>query len=298
MWLEDTSKRTDNRHHPERRSYTGAFVAVFMLLALLFVSNLYTLSNLNSARQSLASLQGDLYKRIATLQTMDERLSAKFSGVEDHHAEQMDALKTELDRAARQAKTSGSEVLDRARGMVAHVQAEHQHEVSELKKQIAQKADNEAVVLLNRDVSKTKEDASATQRTVSVLAKDLAVARSELGDLVAADHDDIGGLHQLADRNQYQFALTKDRKRMVDGVGLILKRTDLKQHRFSLDLVVNDQQIRNQNHNLGQPIIFYLGDMKRPCELVIMEVGADTAKGYISAPRTVTETNASNNAGT
>jgi hypothetical protein len=297
MSLKETPERSESRHHPERRSYTGAFVAVFMLLGLLFVSNLYTLSNLNSARQSLTSVQHDLYKRIATLQSMDERLSAKFSMVEDHHAEQMDALKKELDGAARQVKTSSGEVLNRARGMVARVQTEHQREVSDLKKQIAQKADNEAVVLLGRDVSETKADASATQRTVSVLAKDLAVARSELGDLVASDHDDLGGLHQLSDRNSYQFALTKDRKQIVDGIGLILKRTDLKQHRFSLDLIVNDQQIRNQNHNLGQPIIFYLGDTKRPCELVIMEVGADTVKGYISAPRTPTQTNASNNAG-
>ena len=166
--------------------------------------------------------------------------------------------------------------------------------MDDLKKQIAQKADSEAVVLLNHDVSEAKANASTTQRTVTVLAKDLAVARSELGDLVATDRDDLGGLHQLADRNHYEFELTKDRKQIVDGIGLILKRTDLKQHRFNLDLIVNDQQIRNQNQNLGQPIIFYVGDMKRPCELVIMEVGADTVKGYISAPKMPVQTNASN----
>ena len=69
MSFEEAPRGTENRHHPERRSYTGAFVAVFMLLALLFVSNLYTLSNLNSARLSLTGLQHDLYKRIATIQS-------------------------------------------------------------------------------------------------------------------------------------------------------------------------------------------------------------------------------------
>jgi hypothetical protein len=294
MSIEEAPRGTESGHHPERRSYTGAFVAVFMLLALLFVSNLYTLSNLNSARQSLNSLQHDLYKRIAIVQSMDDRLAAKFSVVEDRHSEQMDALNKELDRAARQLGASSGQVLDRARGMVVHLQTEQQRQVDDLKKQIAQKADSEAVVLLNRNVSEAKADANTTQRTVTVLAKDLAVARSQLGDLVAADHDDLGGLHQLADRNRYEFALTKDRKQMVDGIGLILKRTDLKQHRFSLNLIVNDQEIRNQNQNLGQPIIFYVGNAKGPCELVVREVGTDTVKGYISAPKIPTQTNASN----
>jgi len=294
MSFEEAPRGTENRHQPERRSYTGAFVAVFMLLALLFVSNLYTLSNLNSARLSLTGLQHDLYKRIATIQSMDDRLAAQFSLVEDRHSEQMNALNKELDQAARQLGASSGQVLDRARGMVVHLQTEQQRQVDDLKKQIDQKADSEAVVLLNHDVSEAKANASTTQRTVTVLAKDLAVARSELGDLVATDRDDLGGLHQLADRNHYEFALTKDRKQIVDGIGLILKRTDLKQHRFNLDLIVNDQQIRNQNQNLGQPIIFYVGDMKRPCELVIMEVGADTVKGYISAPKMPVQTNASN----
>src|SRR5262249_8121251 len=195
---------------------TGAFVAVFMLLGLLFVSNLYTLSNLNSARQSLTSLQRDLYKRITTLQSMDERLSAKFSMVEDHHAERMDALKRELDAAAGKVKSTQVELLDRARSMVQHLQSEHQREVSDLKKQIGQKANNEAVVLLSRDVSEAKADASQTQRTASVLAKDLAVARSEVGDVIGSNHDDLDGLHRLSDRDTYQFALTKDPKEVVN----------------------------------------------------------------------------------
>ena len=196
MSFEEAPRGTENRHHPERRSYTGAFVAVFMLLALLFVSNLYTLSNLNSARLSLTGLQHDLYKRIATIQSMDDRLAAQFSLVEDRHSEQMNALNKELDRAARQLGASSGQVLDRARGMVVHLQTEQQRQVDDLKKQIAQKADSEAVVLLNHDVSEAKANASTTQRTVPVLAKDLAVARSELGDLVATDRDDLGDAYE------------------------------------------------------------------------------------------------------
>ena len=45
-----------------------------MLLALLFVSNLYTLGKLNSARQSLGSFRNDLYKRIASVQGLDSSI--------------------------------------------------------------------------------------------------------------------------------------------------------------------------------------------------------------------------------
>jgi len=291
----ETSERTGSAHHDaERRNYTGAFVAVFMLLALLFVSNLYTLGKLNSSRQAIATLQKDLYKRIANVQDLDEQLATKLTVGEDRHAEQVEALKRELDKAARRLGSSTGQVLNRARTMLAHLQTEQQRQVFDLKQQIAQKADSEDLGLLSRDVSAAKADVGLTQRTMGVLAKDLAIARSELGDIVATDHSDVDGLRQLSDREYYEFALNKNEQQIIGGIGLILKRTDLKQHRFSLNMIVNDQKIRNDNHNLGQPIIFYLGEVKTPCQLVVLEVGYNRVRGYISAPKSLARMERSN----
>jgi len=295
MIPDESPNRTRSTHHDaERRNYTGAFVAIFMLLALLFVSNLYTLGKLNSARQSLGSLRNDLYKRIASVQGLDEQLAAKFTLGEDRHAEQIEALKRELDRAARRLGSNTGQVLNRARTMVAHLQTEQQRQVFDLKQEIAQKADSEDLGVLSRDMSATKADVGITQRTMGVLSKDLAIARTELGDIVATDHSDVDGLRQLSDSEYYEFALNKNEQQIVDGIGLILKRTDLKQHRFSLNMIVNDQEIRNDNQNLGQPIIFYVGELKTPCQLVVLEVGYNTVKGYISAPKNLVRTERSN----
>ena len=272
-------------HDSERRNYTGAFVAVFMLLALLFVSNLYTLGRLNASHQSIANLQNDLYKRLAKMQGLDDQLAAKFTLVEDRHAEEIEALKAELDRAAKRLGSNTGQVLNRARSMVVRLQDEQQRQVTDLKQELAQKADTEELGTLTRNITAARADAGLAQRTVDVLAKDLAVARSELGDLVATDRSDVDGMRQLEDREYYHFELTKNERQVIGGIGLILKRTDLKQHRFSLDMIVNDQQIRNDNQNLGQPIIFYVADLKTPCQLVILEVGYNTVKGYISAPK-------------
>jgi len=285
MTPDESPARVRHTHDTERRNYTGAFVAVFMLLALLFVSNLYTLGRLNASHQAVASLQSDLYKRLAKMQGLDDQLASQFTLVEDRHAEQIEALKAELDRAAKRLGSNTGQVLNRARSMVVRLQDEQERQVTDLKQELAQKAGTVDLGMLSRDVTAARADAGVAQRTVDVLAKDLAVARSELGDLVATDHSDVDGMRQLEDRQYYHFALNKNERQVVGGIGLVLKRTDLKQHRFSLDMIVNDQQIRNDNQNLGQPIIFYVGDLKTPCQLVILEVGYNTVKGYISAPK-------------
>jgi hypothetical protein len=294
MILEESPGKAKKTHEPERRSYTGAFVAVFMLLAFLLVSNIYTLGKLDASRQSLARLQNDLYKRITTIQRMDEQLASRFSLVEDRHAEQIEALRRELDGAARELGSSTGHVLNRARTMLVHLQTDQQKQVYDLKQELAQKADSEDVGLLSRDVSAAKADVGTAQRTVGVLARDLATARTELGDLVATDRSDLEGLRRSSDRDYYEFALLKNQRQTVGGIGLVLKRTDLRLHRFSLNLIVNDQEIRNENQNLGQPIVFYVGDLKAPCQVVIVEVGSNTVKGYISAPKALAQADASN----
>ena len=46
--------------YPQPRNYTGAFVAVSMFLAFLFVADLYTLNKLNASRRSQENLRSAL----------------------------------------------------------------------------------------------------------------------------------------------------------------------------------------------------------------------------------------------
>jgi len=167
----------------------------------------------------------------------------------------------------------------------------------ELKGEIAQKADAQQVGALTQDVSLTKEDLGTTKTKVDTLSKDLGMARSELGTLIARNHNDIETLRKLGERDYFEFTATKNKEEKVAGVGLILKKADIKRHRFNMALLADDMVIRKDNRTVDEPVSFSVGGSKRFYELVINKVDKDKVSGYISTPKGATEVASSSQAG-
>src|SRR5947207_15590036 len=126
--------------YPRPRNYTGAFVAVAMFLAFLFVADLYTLNKLNASRRSQENLRSALGQEIKELKNRNEQLTAKFSLLEDSHARQIGAQRKELDAAAERLGSSTGQVLHPARGTVARRPRGRQSQPDNLEQQLAQKA--------------------------------------------------------------------------------------------------------------------------------------------------------------
>jgi len=271
--------------YPRPRNYTGAFVAVAMFLAFLFVADLYTLNKLNASRRSQENLRSALGQEIKELKNRNEQLTAKFSLLEDSHARQIGALRKELDAAAERLGSSTGQVLDRARVMVADLQRDQQRQADNLVQQLSQKADANDLGELSENVSAAEAELGTTKRTVDVLAKDLGMARSELGTLIATNSSEIRALRELGDRDYYEFTLGKNQVSRVSGIILVLRKTNVRERSFTLNLISNDQEIRTKNRNINEPIYFYVNGLKSPYELVINEVGYNTVKGYISTPK-------------
>jgi chromosome segregation ATPase len=272
-------------HHPHCRNYTGAFVTISMLIAFLFVANLYTLSKLNTARQYENSLRSALSREIKQIKSENDDLAIKYSILEKTQRRQIGHLRSELDGAAKRLGSSTGQVLNRARSMVVSLQKEQDQQADALKEELSQKADAGDVAALTDSVSSAESDLGTTQRTMNVLAKDLGMTRSELGLIAANNHNQIQSLRQACEREYHEFTLVKNRAYHLGAIGLILKKTNTRAQSFSLNLLANDQEIRNKDRNIFEPIFFYVGGLRAPYELVITGVNSNKITGYIGVPK-------------
>ena len=265
------------------RQSSGPWVIVFAVLGLLVLGEIYTLSKVGS----ISSVQAEQASLRAQVQKSNDQLTAKLSSLEDANAQQLDALRTELEAASQKMGKPDGKQLARARAMVAKLEKETQAQNDALKQEMAKNNEQmgQQISSVSQDVAATKSDLGSTKQTVSTLQSDLGMARSGMGTLIARNHDDIETLRKLGQRNYYEFTLTKNQEQTVAGVGLILKKTNVKHHRFNLNLLTNDMAIPKDNRTVLEPVFFATGNSKEFYELVVDKIAQDTITGYISTPK-------------
>jgi len=267
---------------PESSSTRGQFLLILPVLAALIVGELYGIHKINSTRDALEAQQAQTRKQLAA--EFQDQLTSRMSAIENANAQQFDALKDELDSAAKRLGATGGE-LKRARATVAELQNEQHQQAEQLQEELAQKADQQQVGALNQDVSAQRTDLDNTKKALDSVRSDLGMARSEMGTLIARNHDDIEQLRKMGERDYFEFTANRKALARVAGVGLNLTKTNVKQHRFNFDLVVDDVRVEKKGRTINEPIFFYVNGSKRPYELVVNEVKSNEVKGYVSTPK-------------
>jgi hypothetical protein len=279
---------------PNRASGSGVkFAVIFLILAALAVGEIFSVNRMSTLREQLTAQQNQLRDEL-TGQLRDQ-VSNRLTAIEQQNARNLDAVKTEIDQAAKRVGAQGGE-LNRARAMVAQLQDEQRTQTDQLKQELDTKADQQQVGALSQDVTSTKSDLASTKNNVSTLASDLGMARSEMGNLIARNHDDIEYLRKLGDRDYFEFTLTKDQPAKVAGVGLTLKKTNTKRYRFNLTTLADDMTVERKDCTVNSPVYFYVNGSKKAFELVVNRVGSNQVKGYLSTPTGVTVVAASSEA--
>ncbi len=263
--------------------HMAAFVAIFVALALLAIGEVYSLSQISSTRQTFEASQAK------TRSDLSAKMDDQITQLTQSNGQMIDGLKQELDTSAKKMGMTQTE-LRHARASVAklsELQAQEQQEAEQLKSDLAQKADAQQVGALSQDVSATKADLGTTKTQVDTLGKDLGMARSELGTLIATNHNEIAELRRLGERDYYEFTATKGQEAKVAGVGVLLRKANVKQHRFNIALLADDMTIRKDNRTVDEPIFFSVHGAKKFYELVVNKVGPNQVTGYISTPKGV-----------
>ena len=268
---------------PEASSHTPIFLVAFLIMAALAVGEVYSIKQIDAVRDSVTASQA---KERAEL---EDQFSSKVAAVENSSAQALEAMKTELDKTADRMGSTGKQ-LAHARALVTKLQKDQEDQANELKAEISTKADQQQVGALSEDVSATKTDLEQTKKTVSDTRSDLGMARSEFGTLIARNHDDLEQLRKMGERDYYEFTLPRNKQQTVAGVGLVLKKANVKRHQFNVNLVADDMTISKNNRTVNEPIFFAVKDSRRFYEMVVNTVSANEVKGYISTPKGATET--------
>src|SRR4030095_795391 len=116
--------------------------------------------------------------------------------------------------------------------------------------------------------------------------EDLKMARSEMGTLIARNHDEIDQLRRLGERDYIEFTIAgKKNPQRVGKLTVELKGVNEKRGQFSVAMTAEDRRLEKKNRSMNEPIFFYLSGTKIPEELVINQLGKDTVSGYVSVPK-------------
>jgi hypothetical protein len=275
---ETREEQVTNNNSPAPSSHTGMFAIIFLIMAALAVGEIYSIKQINTLHDSVAAAQ------VQTRAQMEQQLSSKVAAVENSSAQSLEAMKAELDHTAQSMGSTGKQ-LQHARTLVTKLQKQQEDQANELKQEIATKADQQQVGALTEDVSAAKTQLDSTKKLVDDTRSDLGMARSQFGTLIARNHDDIEQLRKMGERDYFEFTLPRNKKQTVAGVGLVLKKANVKRHRFNVNLLADDMVIEKKDRTVNEPIFFATGNSKQFYELVVNQVQPDQIKGYISTPK-------------
>ena len=214
----------------------------------------------------------------ATLKQSNEALTQRLAKEDEINQQLQSDLKTVTDKlnmthedlvsARRQTSAVNASVGKKLTGLESSVNT-----------QLATKANVDDVNKLNGDVTGVKGDLDATKNSIQM-------ARSEMGTLIARNHDEIDTLRRMGQRDYYEFTVTrKSGAQKVGSVQVELKDTNTKKNQFTLNVLADDKNFEKKNRSVNEPIFFYTGGSHAALELVVNKVSKTTASGYLSIPK-------------
>src|SRR5712664_4188189 len=150
--------------------------------------------------------------------------------------------------------------------------------------ELATKATSDDVKTVDTKVVGVKTDLDATR-------EDLKMARSEMGTLIARNHDEIDQLRRMGERDYVEFTIVgRNKPQKVGNVTVELKGVNEKRNQFSAAITIEDKQFEKKNRAMNEPIFFYMSGTHIPEEVVINKVGKNTISGYVSIPKANSQT--------
>src|SRR5437867_11456321 len=254
-------------------------LAVAVLGGISLISLGVDWSALNQARNVEQSTQATvkqtneaLTQRLAKADEINQQLQSDVKVV----ADKLNLTQGELITARKQNHKATTAVDLKVTNLATSVKAE-----------LATKANADDVTRLNGDVTGVKSDLDATKNSIQM-------TRSEMGTLIARNHDEIDQLRRMGTRDYFEF--TVQRKGGATKVGSIqieLKDTNTKKNRYTINVLADDNSFEKKDRSVNEPIFFYTGGTRQAIELVVNKVTKSTATGYLSMPKAAGATSAS-----
>jgi small-conductance mechanosensitive channel len=236
-------------------------------------------SALNQAKSTEQATQ-------ATLKQSNEALAQRLAKEDEINQQLQSDLKVVTDKL----KVTHSDLVaarNQNKNATVAVDQKVNNLATSVKAELATKASTDDINKINGDVTGVKGDLDATKNSIQM-------ARSEMGTLIARNHDEIDQLRRMGQRDYFEF--TVQRKGGATKVGTIqieLKDTNTKKNRYTINVLADDNSFEKKDRSVNEPIFFYTGGTRAALELVVNKVTKTTATGYLSVPKAAGATSAS-----
>jgi uncharacterized protein (DUF2141 family) len=219
---------------------------------------------LKTAEQSVQQDMSSLKDRIA----QDEKTNADLQGDLKVVTDKLKITQGQLKKARQEAAKLNDEATLKISALDTSVHTE-----------LATKAGTQDVQNVDTKVTAVSTDLNSTK-------EDLKMAKSEMGTLIARNHDEIDQLRRLGERDYVEFTIAgKNKPQKVGNVTVELKGINQKKNQVNITMVVEDKRFEKKNRALNEPIFFYTSGTRLPEEIVINKVAKDQISGYVSIPK-------------
>ncbi|MGA7920547.1 MAG: hypothetical protein WCA38_12865 [Candidatus Acidiferrales bacterium] len=255
------------------RWVTLLFVIAFVLVAYLLYAGY---SERQAARKGLDDADKKTQALAAELDKTNSRLAD---------------LKGQLEVTSQKLGLTQDE-LAHARSLAQTIKKDQQKNDQQLRAQIGEvQADTTTKFgQVATELSGTKTEADATKADLEATKGKLQSTIGDLGvqsGLIARNHDEVEELKRLGERDIYEFDLNKSNKGLqhVGPIQVVLRKVDTKKYKYTLNVVADDKSIEKKDKTVGEPIQFYVHGARAPYEIVVFDLTKDSAKGYLSTPK-------------
>jgi hypothetical protein len=265
----------------ETPRWVGLAVAVLGALSLLALgvgwSAVNHANSLEQSTQATLKQQNDsVAQRLAKSEDINQQLESDLKVVTD----KLNVTQADLIAARKQNKMAAVNYGKKLDELGTNVNT-----------QLATKANVDDVNKLGGDMTGVKTDLDATKNSIQM-------ARSEMGTLIARNHDEIDQLRRMGQRDYYEFTVTrKAGAQKVGSIQVELRDTNTKKNQFTINVLADDKNFEKKNRSVNEPIFFYTGGTRQAVELVINKVSKSTATGYLSVSKPGASTTANSNTG-
>jgi chromosome segregation ATPase len=289
---------------PSKSRWSVVTVILLVGLAGLLMAQIYTIRSLRSAASRLASVEVDQAKVHDVIEGEVAKMREAAAAADAERQKSLDAVRDEVEKARRQARGVAGKVKEETMKNVEELASRVDVSESRFKQQqdagarIAteitglKQATNSAqsnLTAVSTEVKQVRTEVADTQSQLERTIADLKRTTGDMGvmsGLIATNSREIGALRQLNDRDYTEFTLYKRKEPIkLDDVSILLKKTDVKANRYSLELLVDDRKIEKKDKDVNEPLQFYVGNNRQPYELVVNQVGKDQIVGYLATPK-------------
>ncbi len=274
------SENPENYTTVENKSGSSWMLPAIAILALIALGGVFfgwsNSTKLDATKQVVAdqvkTVQTSVQQDLATMKdrlAQDEKANTELKGDLKVVTDKLKITQGQLKKARMEAADLNTQTSQKLTALDSTVHTE-----------LATKATTDDVKTVDTKVTTVSDNLTKTNN-------DLNMARSELGTLIAKNHDEIDVLRRMGERDYIEFTITgKNQPQKVGNLTVELKGVNEKRNRVNVIVVVEDKKLEEKNRNINSPIIIYPTGMHQAEEVVINKIGKNTISGYVSTPKT------------